>query len=422
MKRSLNPLVEALETKALLSHLSVGAAALHHESAPSMTHANARVVPELNMSLTTDQSIYAVGQNVQMDLIATNNTRHNVSVWVGPNTNVFSVAENGQVIWRSNSGPQPLHSTGRLVLDPGQSLTLTANWTATATGTFVVHNTLAPHGPSASFSVAASQPAGNATSSGSGGTGGQTTPPVSPPVGSELAIGLTTDQSSYKVGESVQMSLTATNDTGHDVTVWVGPGANVFTVRENGQVIWQSDSGPQPLSPTVAEVLVPGQSLTLKADWTATATGTFVVSNEMAPQGPTATFSVAANQPVPPPVLPPVGAGLAISLTTNHSSYVVGQVVQMDLTATDDTNHDVTVWVGPELECLLHHAGWSDHLEIEFGTSAPRAHRASRPPCRPVPHPGGELEGDRDRGIRRAELAGPPGPRGDLQRRLEPAG
>ena len=266
-----------------------------------MTHASSRLGSDLTISLTTNQSIYSIGQNVQMSLIATNNTRHNVAVWVGPNSNVFSITQNGQIIWKSNSGHQPLRPTVRRVLHPGQSLTLTANWTATTTGTFVVHNQMAPQGPVATFSVEASQP----------------TQPVNPPVGSDLAVSLTTDRSSYPVGKVVQMTLTATNDTDHNVTVWVGPNTNVFTITQNGQIIWRSNSGPQPLFPTVLEVLVPGQSLTLRANWTATSSGTFVVSNELAPQGPVATFSVTASQPVPP-VSPPVGSDLAISLTTNQ--------------------------------------------------------------------------------------------------------
>ena len=93
------------------------------------------------------------------------------------------------------------------------------------------------------------------------------------------------------------MTLTATNDSNHNVTVAVGPNSNVFTITQNGQIIWRSNSGPQPLRPTVLRVLHPGQSLTLTASWTATAMGTFVVHNQLAPQGPMATFSVEASQP-----------------------------------------------------------------------------------------------------------------------------
>jgi uncharacterized protein YpmB len=362
MKRHIFPTVEALEAKALLSHFAVGSAARHHHIAHALTQGISRVQSGLAISLTTDQSTYTAGQTVQMTLTATNVTRHNVKVWLGPDTNVFSITQNGQTIWRSNMGPQPLSPTMRRILHPGQSLTLKASWTATGSGTFVVHNQMAPRGPVATFSVAANPPA--------------PVPPVNPPpIAPELAINLTTNQSSYTVGQNVQMTLTATNTGNQDVTVWVGPYANVFSITQNGQTIWQSNQGPQPLYPTVEKVLSPGQSLTVTATWKSTATGTFVVSNELAPQGPFATFSVAAGQTTPPvtppgptppgptppgttppgttppgttpPVSPPVVSKMVFSLTTNQSVYTVGQIVQMSLTATNDTAQDVTIWVGP---------------------------------------------------------------------------
>ena len=120
---------------------------------------------------------------------------------------------------------------------------------------------------------------------------------MSPPVASNMVYSLTTNQSVYTVGQNVQMSLTATNDTTQDVTIWVGPNSNVFSVTQNGKVVWRSNEGPQPLYPTVAKVLKPGQSLTLTAEWKAAATGKFDLPNQLAPQGPVATFSVVASQP-----------------------------------------------------------------------------------------------------------------------------
>ena len=85
------------------------------------------------------------------------------------------------------------------------------------------------------------------------------------------------------------MTLTGTNDTDHDVTVGVGPGTTVFSISENGQVIWRSNSEPQYIE---KRVLAPGQSFTVTANWTATATGSFVVSDKIAPQGPKTNFTV----------------------------------------------------------------------------------------------------------------------------------
>jgi hypothetical protein len=346
MKRLLFPKIETLESRALLSHVAAGAAARHHQIADVATAAIASVPSNLSISLTTSQSSYTVGQQVQMTLTATNKTHHNVTVSVGPSIDFFSISENGQTIWRSNSGAQP-HFVARRVVHPGQSFTLTANWTATTTGAFVVHNQLAPKGPVATFSVTANAPAPVST-------------PGATPV---LDVSLTTNQSTYAVGQTVQMTMTATNDTGKPQTVWVGPNTNVFSITQNGKVVWQSDSGPQPLIATVARVLNPGQSLTLTASWTASATGTFTVSNNIVAAGPTATFNVVANTPPlkPPPVVTPpidsppvsnppgtnpVGNLLGITLTTNQSSYLVGQTVQMTMQATNTSDKDVTIYVG----------------------------------------------------------------------------
>ena len=307
MKRQSIPHVEALEVKSLLSHVGVGVAAMERlHSAHLFTQTAPRVAAELTISLTTSQSSYAVGQTVQMTMTATNHTRHNVALWVGPNANVFFITQNGQTIWQSNSGIQPLVPTARRVLHPGQSLTLAASWTATGTGTFMVHNQLAPRGPVAPFNVTAGQPVPPPVPPVP--PVNPPVPPVSPPVGSNLAISLTTSQSTYLVGQKVKMTMTATNDTSHDVKLWVGPNSNVFTIMQNGRVVWRSNWGPQPLYPTVLKTLAPGQSLTVTATWTATAAGTFVASNELAPQGPMATFSVMANLPVPP-IGPIVGGG-----------------------------------------------------------------------------------------------------------------
>jgi hypothetical protein len=313
MKRQSYPCVEALEAKALLSHSGVAMAGPRHHEAEVAKSERRRVQSELAISLTTKQATYTAGQNVQMTLTATNHTKHNATVADGPSNTVFSISQNGQVVWRSSSASQAIE---RIVLRPGHSFTVTANWTANGAGNFVVSNELAPKGPVATFSVAASQAATVAPAVAPVATPvapvdppiapvGPPVAPVDPPVapvnppvepvgGSALAISLTTYQSSYTVGQNVQMTLTETNDTNHDVTVGVGPSLDGFFISQNGQTVWRSNSGAIPMY-IERRVLDPGQSVTLTADWTASATGTFVVSNQVAPQGPFATFSVAGS-------------------------------------------------------------------------------------------------------------------------------
>jgi hypothetical protein len=306
MKRELCLNVEALEAKALLSQIGVGVRLIRPHFADVTGPVGLRARSDLSVSLSTNQASYSVGQNVLMTMTATNDSHRNVTLYVGPSLDGFSVSHNGQVIWQSNSGEEPLYLVRR-ILHPGQSLTLTANWTATTTGTFMVRNQMFPRGPAAEFSVTTSPTSPGAAVPvavvaspaapvpvGSAPVAPVKAAPVKPAGTSELAISLTTNQTTYSLGQIVQMTLTATNDTKHNVTVPVGPSVDGFSITQNGQIIWQSNSGMQP-DYVRDEVLAPGQSITLSANWTATVTGTLVVQNQMAPRGPVDTINVEAS-------------------------------------------------------------------------------------------------------------------------------
>jgi hypothetical protein len=110
------------------------------------------------VSLTTNQAVYHPGQVATMTLTIRNTSTHAETIAMGPSIDGFFITHNDQVIWRSNAGPQPDFILLR-VLRPGQSITLTANWTVpAATGSFVVHNQLFPDGPTATFAVTAADP------------------------------------------------------------------------------------------------------------------------------------------------------------------------------------------------------------------------------------------------------------------------
>ncbi len=113
------------------------------------------VNPALQVTLTTDQASYTSGQTVNMTFTETNTSNGTVSVEVGPSIDGFTVTKGGQTVWMSNSGTQPDYIQIEN-LAPGQSLTLTASWTAiSATGTYTVYNQLNPS-VTASFGVTAS--------------------------------------------------------------------------------------------------------------------------------------------------------------------------------------------------------------------------------------------------------------------------
>jgi hypothetical protein len=166
-----------LETKTLLSQVSVGFIGLQFPpgrpipiEAPVTPVIGMPVSPvigtpappviempisSLETSIGTNQKTYSPAQTVAMTFTVTNNTSETVSVPIGPSIDGFSVTSSGKTIWTSNSGVTPDFIALR-TLAPGQSINLTANWSAPSmTGTFAVHNQLDPS-DSATFEIGTS--------------------------------------------------------------------------------------------------------------------------------------------------------------------------------------------------------------------------------------------------------------------------
>jgi len=160
---------------------------------------------------------------------------------------------------------------------------------------------------------------------------------------SSLSYSLTTDQSSYQVGQPVQMTFTETNTGTTPVSVGVGPTNSGFDVVQNGVTVWESNTGPLPQY-ILLKILLPGQSETLKATWDgipnevppSVLTGSFTVTNQQAPTGASATFQIQ----------PQSGANLATSVTTDKAVYAVGEPVQMTFTETNRGSAPVKVIAG----------------------------------------------------------------------------
>src|SRR5271154_4650164 len=81
----------------------------------------------LAYSLTTNQSVYQVGQPVQLTFTEKNVSDQPVNVDDGPSIDGFNVSLNGATIWESNSGVNPLYIR-QITLQPNQSLTETGTW------------------------------------------------------------------------------------------------------------------------------------------------------------------------------------------------------------------------------------------------------------------------------------------------------
>ena len=63
---------------------------------------------------------------------------------------------------------------------------------------------------------------------------------------SSLELSLSTNQTSYAQGQVVRMTFTETNDTGHYVSVELGPAIDGFAITRGGHTIWRSNAGVNP--------------------------------------------------------------------------------------------------------------------------------------------------------------------------------
>lgn len=297
------PVVESLETRALLSALSV--------------------------SLTTSQSVYQPGQPIPMTFTETNISSQPVKVEEGPSMDGFVVTQNSNIVWQSNAGANPLYIVVE-TLEPGQSLTLHATWNGSpsqgqtpivAGGTFTVTNQLDPEGASATFQI---EPA--------------------------LSTSVTTDKSAYQVGQPVQMKFVATNTSAFPITV--SP-SGTFSVANSatGVAVFSQSVGQN-----AVVTLQPGQSLSHTATWTATQPGSYGLKYQNGEVGADGTFQVvqASSPPAPPVQNPqPVTGGngtpvqnpqpVTATLTTNRPEYGAGQPVVITLTLKNTSDHSVSI-------------------------------------------------------------------------------
>jgi hypothetical protein len=152
---------------------------------------------------------------------------------------------------------------------------------------------------------------------------------------------LTTNQSVYQAGQPVQMTFKETNTSTQPVKITFGPSIDVFVVSQGGTPVWRSNSG-MVSQVVVLETLQPGQSLTLNSTWNATPSpnqsanlvgGTYTVTNQLAPQGPSATFQV----------MP----AMSQSISTGESIYQAGQPIVINFTETNKGLQPITVNLAP---------------------------------------------------------------------------
>jgi hypothetical protein len=245
MVRQKSLIVERLEERALLSSVSY--------------------------SLTTDQSVYQVGQPIKLTFTETNTGDQPVKVEVSPTD--FKISQNSATIWQSDPSDENQPPKSKTLL-PGQSISQTADWDGTwndpgtspfgslqssavnVFGAFVVSNPNAPQGLDPTFQI---------------------TDPMS--------YSLTTDQSVYQLGDSVQLTYASVNTSNQPITLPVNEPAG-FTITHNGTAVL-IDALPA-IFYFGTQTIRPGQTFTDTQTWDGipmsgpysigNLTGTFVVS------------------------------------------------------------------------------------------------------------------------------------------------
>jgi hypothetical protein len=220
----------------------------------------------LSASLTTDKSVYHVGEPIKLVYAETNTSDQPTQIAVGPSSDGFNVTEFGVPVWQSNAGINPLFAQ-LVTLQPGQSYTLSSTWDGVASpgdkspqvpGIFTVTNQLAPDGPSTSFQIVDST--------------GVVVSPIKPaPL--PIAVAVTTDRTSYKLAQRVSINLTLTNTTNQTIMLPAKPGSFGFRVYRGTSVVGQENRRPtiarsRPAA-TAQNQLAAGQSKAIGSTWVA---------------------------------------------------------------------------------------------------------------------------------------------------------
>ena len=328
----------------------------------------------LSYSLTTDRSVYQVGQPIQVTFSETNSGTQAVSVQVIPTD--FTVSVDGKSIWQSNPGNASQLPTTE-TLQPGQTVSQTATWNGKTSysalpnssaisqinnfGTFSVSNPNGPQGTSATFQIT-----------------------------SPISSSLTTNKQIYQLGEPIQATFTQVNTASLPIVVLSSP-PEAFDVYQNGKPLWVNNYPQVVVIKPI--VLSPGQTITDTQTLTAIPnapsialqglTGSFdatygpqtdpteystpfqitaTANNPPPTMPPTLPPTTLPPTPVPPITLPPTSAPpigllppptsspITATLLPNHSAYKSGQAIRFTMSLTNTTSARVMVAPKPGVD------------------------------------------------------------------------
>jgi Intracellular proteinase inhibitor len=285
----------------------------------------------ITYSLTTEQSVYQVGQPIQFTFTETNTSDQPVPVSLSPTDFTVSYEDIGSQVWQSdpgNAGQPPTSVT----LQPGQSVSQSATWDGTTMetgseqgqtgsyavnefGAFQVSNPNAPQGDMATFQI---------------------TDP--------LQDSLTTNQATYQMGQPIQIIYSLINTSDYTITVPRPDPVFSWSLGDDGGTFGSELSSYDDSYCTIA----PGQSYTTEFSWNplsyigelytlANLTGTFTAT--ASPQQDLANNELSVKSQVQPPA-----AGTIVSsITTDQTVYQPGQTVTMTFTETNEGDQPVAV-------------------------------------------------------------------------------
>ena len=206
----------------------------------------------LTTTITTDKSVYDLGEPAQLTFTETDTGNKPIVVLTGPTA--LEITSNGSNYYDSTVWNATPFSLSWQTLQPGQSYTQTVTWDgypdgdrALASGTFAVSDLLDPTGASATFQILSTRyptpsdlPPSNPPVPNPPSSHPDLPPPISilspPPV----AIALSTEHVHYTVGQSVPISVVMKNVTASKVAIRQGHSVETVTVQHGSTLVYES--------------------------------------------------------------------------------------------------------------------------------------------------------------------------------------
>ncbi|MHB8758165.1 MAG: BsuPI-related putative proteinase inhibitor [Bacillota bacterium] len=230
----------------------------------------AQTISGLNVVFTKDKKAYNAGDTAKFTLTMTNKSTAPITLeFNSGNIFDFTVAQDGQTLWQWSHDKLFIMVQVPMTLAPGEVRTYDAEWDmknndglAVDPGTYGVKGWIAGH-----------LQGGTAIPEAPGGFDLQILPADStgganqPSTIQGLTVSLATDKTSYAPTDKVAITMTVTNTTDADITIWQGAQAYDFTIKKNGQDLWNWSANRVFPMYIAKKVIAAHQTLTYTEEW-----------------------------------------------------------------------------------------------------------------------------------------------------------